>query len=50
VTAHDVPHRKENCEQGHYNEKATEQLAVAQHELEVAFVIPWHKRVVASPW
>jgi hypothetical protein len=44
MPADDVPHRKENCEQDHYDEEHTEQLTVAQHQLEIAFVIPWHKK------
>jgi hypothetical protein len=43
VPPHDVPHREEQPKQNHNNEEPAEQLAVAQHKLEFALVVLWHK-------
>src|SRR5205809_5574476 len=42
MAAHNIPQAEENPEQHHDNEKSAEQLAIAQHKLEFAFVIPRH--------
>src|SRR5260370_33385704 len=42
MAAHNIPQAEENPEQHHDNEKPAEQLAIAQHKLEFALVIPRH--------
>ncbi len=42
MAAHDIAQAEEDSEQHHDNEKPGEQLAIAQHKLELAFVIPRH--------
>jgi hypothetical protein len=50
MTSHDVAHREKDSEQDHDDEKSAEQLAIAQHKLEVAFVVPRHMRMMTPNW
>ena len=50
MTSHDVTHREEHTKEHHYDEKSAEQLAIAQHQLEFAFVIPGHKWIFYRYW